>query len=82
MPLSIQFAVDGDSLFPSAAASMLAKGIRESLMRRLNRFWQQQVGDRLLPTAGYAVDARRFAADIAAARAKLGILEEQWWRMR
>lgn len=82
MPLSIQFAVDGDSLFPSAAASMLAKGIRESLMRRLNRFWQQQVGDRLRPTAGYAVDARRFATDIAAARTRLGILEEQWWRMR
>jgi hypothetical protein len=82
MPLSIQFAVDGDSLFPSAAASMLAKGIRESLMGRLNRFWQEQVGDHLKPTAGYAVDAGRFADEIAAARAKLGILEEQWWRMR
>lgn len=82
LPMSVQFAVDGDSLFPSAAASMLAKGVRESLMRRLNRFWQEHVGSGLRPTAGYAVDAKRFAADIAATRARLGILEEQWWRKR
>jgi hypothetical protein len=81
-PLTIQFQVEGDSLFPSAASSMLAKWLREAMMSRLNRFWEQQLGQPLKPTAGYAVDAARFAKAIAPALQRIGLDSDQWWRQR
>ncbi|MCY3004895.1 MAG: hypothetical protein NTV29_02840 [Planctomycetota bacterium] len=81
-PMSIRFQVQGDSLFPPAAASMVAKWARESLMERYNRYWREIVGPALKPTAGYAVDAARFARDIEPWISKLGIEKNQWWRQR
>lgn len=81
-PLTIQFQVDGDSLFPAAASSMLAKWIREAMMLRLNRYWAEQLGGPLKPTAGYAVDAARFAKDIAPALQRIGWTSDQWWRQK
>jgi ribonuclease HII len=81
-PLSIQFQVDGDTIFPSAAASVMAKWTRESLMERLNAFWCSKVAGSLAPTAGYYVDAVRFAGQIEATSASMNIGREQWWRKK
>ena len=79
---SIRFQVHGDSLFPPAAASMVAKWARESLMERFNGYWREVVGPGLKPTAGYAVDASRFARDIEPWITKLAIEKNQWWRRK
>ena len=80
--MTIQFRVQGDSLFPSAASSLVAKLLRELLMVRLNRFWREAVGETLRPTAGYPVDAARFAEDIRAVQSRLGVPTSRWWRER
>lgn len=80
--MRIQFQVQGDSLLPSAASSLVAKLLRELMMIRLNRFWRNKVGEHLRPTAGYAVDAARFAEDIRTAQTSLGIPKSRWWRER
>ena len=82
VPTSIRFQVEGDSLFAPAASSIVAKWMRETLMQRLNRYWQMIVGEGLKPTAGYAVDAVRFAKDIGPWVSKLAIDKKQWWRKR
>ncbi|MFN4904401.1 MAG: hypothetical protein ACK5LQ_04170 [Planctomycetota bacterium] len=82
IPTTIRFQVEGDSLFPPAASSMVAKWTREILMGRLNRYWQGVVGSTLRPTAGYAVDAARFAQDIGPWIDQLGFEKNHWWRMR
>ena len=79
---SIRFQVHGDSLFPPAAASMVAKWARESLMEQFNGYWREVVGPGLKPTAGYAVDAARFARDIEPWITKLAIEKNQWWRRK
>ena len=79
---SIRFQVHGDSLFPPAAASMVAKWASESLMERFNGYWREVVGPGLKPTAGYAVDAARFASDIEPWITKLAIEKNQWWRRK
>ena len=66
---------------PVAVASMLAKYLRESLMRRLSRYWQARVPG-LAGTAGYYTDGMRFLADIAAARAELGVVDADLVRAR
>jgi|688.fasta_scaffold294171_2 ribonuclease HII len=81
-PVSIRFQVEGDSLFPSALASIAAKWSREQLMGRLTRYWKEITGDAIRPTAGYAVDAKRFENEITPWLAKLGVTREQWWRMK
>lgn len=81
-PMQIQFKVDGDSIFPSAAASIIAKWTREELMNRLNGFWQSEVVGGIQPTAGYYVDATRFAKQIEGAVKKLGLAPDQWWRKK
>lgn len=81
-PLQIQFQVGGDSIFPTAAASMVAKWAREQLMKRLNTFWSEKVGTALVPTAGYYVDALRFANDIQTIASQLQLPRESWWRKK
>lgn len=81
-PVSIRFQVEGDSLFPSALSSMAAKWSREELMGRLNRYWAEITGGAVRPTAGYAVDAKRFENEITPWLAKLGVTREQWWRAK
>jgi len=66
---------------PVAMASMLAKYLRESLMRRLSRYWQARVPG-LAPTAGYHTDGMRFLADIAEARAAMGVADADLIRSR
>jgi ribonuclease HII len=81
-PLSFQFQVGGDSLVPSAAASILAKWLREVCMLSLNKFWQSKSTKPLLPTAGYYVDAVRFSGDIESIAEAIGISKQQWWRSK
>ena len=71
---------DRDHL-PVAAASMLAKYLREAAMRRLCAWWAGQVPG-LTPTAGYWTDGLRFLADIDAARRELGVDEARLRRER
>ena len=60
----VDFTVDGDQVhMPIALASMLAKYIREALMRQFNAYWRGWLPE-LRPTAGYYGDARRFLAEI------------------
>ena len=57
---------------PVALASMLSKYLREVHMILFNQFWRERRED-LKPTAGYALDARRFLTDIQPLRRRLGI---------
>jgi len=61
---TVSFAVDGDGRFlPVALASMTAKYVRELLMGRINRFFQDHL-PQLKATAGYYGDARRYLTEI------------------
>lgn len=78
----ITFAVDSErSSLPVALASMLSKYLRELHMAIFNRFWRESRAG-LRPTAGYAVDARRFLVDIGDLRRDLGIRDEMLIRAR
>ena len=57
---------------PVALASMIAKYVRELLMLRLNRFFQQQLPE-LRATAGYVKDARRYLVEIEPVIERLGL---------
>jgi hypothetical protein len=67
--------------FAVAAASLVAKYVRELSMRMFNSFWRQHVPD-IRPTQGYPGDSHRFAEDVAAARVALGIPDHVFWRER
>jgi ribonuclease HII len=60
----IAFCVDGESVSPlTAMASCIAKYARELHMSLLNAYWgERQPG--LKPTAGYALDARRWIGEL------------------
>ncbi|MCE7972914.1 MAG: hypothetical protein DYG92_01115 [Leptolyngbya sp. PLA1] len=65
----IAFLTEGeDAHMPIALASMIAKYTRELLMARFNEFWSachlQLEGKPLKPTAGYALDARRWLDEV------------------
>lgn len=77
----IRFEAKGERHLPVAAASMLAKYARELSMELLNAFWAGAVPE-LRATAGYPQDAKRFLADIEAARAARGIAREEMVRCR
>ncbi len=60
----VQFMPEAESAhLPVALASMGAKLVRELLMARFNRYWCARVRE-LKPTAGYALDARRWLHDM------------------
>ena len=80
--MRFQFKVDGDSMFPSAAASIIAKCTREELMERLNGYWKSKVTGGVKATAGYYVDATRFAKQIEATAIELGMTRDLWWRKK
>ncbi len=52
-----------DRSFPTAAASCLAKYVRELCMERINHYFRQ-LAPELKPTAGYYSDGRRFLEDL------------------
>lgn len=85
-PMMIQFRVGGDALVPSAAASILAKWTRELSMKSLNDFWSSRAHTHNLPppkpTAGYYVDAMRFAVDIKKLSDLHGPPQSSWWRTK
>jgi hypothetical protein len=66
---------------PVAAASMVSKYLREALMRRFNAYWRRHAPG-VEPTAGYHPDGVRFAEQIADARRRLGITDEDLIRAR
>jgi ribonuclease HII len=62
--LTVSFAPEADDRhLPVALASMIAKYVRELLMGRMNRWFQQEL-PALRPTAGYHQDARRFLGEV------------------
>ena len=79
--IEFRFQPKGERHLPTALASMTAKYLRELAMRPFNAFWQRHVPE-LRPTAGYNSDAKRFIAEIAAAKERLGIADHMLWRER
>jgi len=78
----IDFTVDADRRYlPVALASMVAKYVRELLMRQFNVFWRGLRPD-LEPTAGYYRDALRFLKDIRPVLPRSGLRPEQFVRQR
>ncbi len=77
--LDIHFSVGGDSFPPTALASMLAKYLRERYMEAFNDYWQSLCPN-LQPTAGYPVDAKRFAEQISTTAQKQELSPAIWWR--
>ena len=80
--LEFHFTAKGESNAPTALASICAKYFRELSMKAFNDYWRAAVGPWLAPTAGYPVDALRFRADVDAARVKLGVSEDAFWRKK
>lgn len=71
----VAFLVEGESAhLPVALASMIAKYTRELAMIRFNRYWSSVYtefkGADLKPTAGYALDARRWLDDMGSLLSK------------
>jgi ribonuclease HII len=80
--LQVQFRVKGDQhSMPVAAASLVAKYLRERCMEAFNQHWMAQV-DGLAPTAGYPSDAPRFRDAVASLLADRGITMDAFWRRR
>jgi ribonuclease HII len=79
--VSFRFSAKGERFLESALASMVAKYLRELAMRAFNAYWCSRV-ERLRPTAGYPVDAKRFFAEISAAADASGIARDHIWRCR
>jgi hypothetical protein len=50
-------------------------------MHAFNQFWQTHIPG-LRPTAGYPQDAKRYASEIEATRARLGIEPSVLWRVK
>jgi ribonuclease HII len=80
-PMEFCFRTKAEALLPVALASMIAKYLREVLMRQFNTWWQTHVPN-LKPTQGYPVDAKRFRHDISTAVTRLGIPDDVLWRSR
>lgn len=78
---SIKFTAKGESWLPIALASMCAKYLREIFMLRWNRYWIEHL-PHLKPTKGYPLDAKRFKKDIAPVQKRIGIPDEDIWRVR
>lgn len=80
-PREMRFEPRAERHLPVAAASMIAKYLREQHMGMFNRFWQAWIPD-LAPTQGYPVDARRFADAIEPVRVRLSVPRELLWRRK
>ena len=77
--LELGFFVGGDRLDPRISwGSILAKYLRELLLRPFNRYFADEVAG-LRATAGYPEDARRFIADVEAVLGPDAGLERAMW---
>jgi hypothetical protein len=81
MRTTICFRCRAERAMPVALASMAAKYLRELAMRAFNDYWCRQM-PQLRPTAGYALDARRFKREIAELQTALGIDDQLLWRSK
>lgn len=79
--VEVRFSARGESAMPVAAASCVAKYLRELAMERFNRFWAGRVPG-VKPTKGYPVDAARFLAEIGPSVAAAGVDERALRRNR
>ncbi|MFO7565028.1 MAG: hypothetical protein R6X02_20450 [Enhygromyxa sp.] len=81
--IELGFVMGGDRCDPRISwASILAKYLRELIMRGLNRHFAERVPD-LRPTAGYPEDARRFITELEAALGPgAGLARELWIRSK
>jgi hypothetical protein len=79
--IEVGFRVQSERFLPAALASMIAKYLREVLMRPFNDFWCARVPG-LRPTAGYPRDSHRFKREIAELQLALGIDDRVLWRCR
>jgi hypothetical protein len=75
----VEFSVGGEARAPVAAASMIAKYVREVAMRAFNAHWSGR-HPTIAPTAGYPVDAARWRRQAAAAVAAAGMPWDAVWR--
>lgn len=77
----VRFQARSEEHLPVAAASIVAKYLREACMAAFNRFWLARRPG-LKPTAGYPLDAKRFFAEVEADAAALGLHRDAYWRCR
>lgn len=64
-----------------AMASMVSKYLRERWMFQFNAWFARRIPE-LRPTAGYPLDAKRFAEDIRSYCEHHRIAQETWWRQK
>lgn len=77
--VDLGFVMGGDRLDPRISwASILAKYLRELILRAMNRHFAAKVA-KLRPTAGYPEDAKRFIAEVEAALGEAGGLPRSKW---
>jgi len=81
LEVSIEFRSKGEGFLPTALASIYAKFHREIAMRAINAYWSKRVPG-IAPTAGYPVDAARFAKETEACRNQQKIPWETFWRLK
>lgn len=81
--VELGFVLGGDRVDPRISwASILAKYLRELIMRSFNRYFAGRIAG-LRPTAGYPEDARRFIAEVEAALdGELGLDAAAWIRAK
>ncbi len=77
----VRFQVRGESFVPIGLASIASKYLRESAMLHFNAYWRKRLPE-LAPTAGYPVDARRFAEETASLRKELWVEDRYFWRQK
>ncbi len=80
-PATITFLARGESFLPIALSSMVAKYLREFLMKLWNRYWQFHRSG-IKPTQGYPVDARRFLSDIQEVLDAMNVPLDTIWRRK
>lgn len=77
----LRFQAKGESHLPVAAASIIAKYLREVTMIQFNKFWNHYCPG-VKPTKGYPVDAKRFHKSIQEVQHQLKIKDDLLWRKR
>ncbi len=76
-----RFQARSEEHLPVAAASLVAKYLRELSMDLLNEYWIEHLPD-LKPTRGYPADARRFLEAIQGRATELDLSPDWYWRRR
>jgi len=79
--ISLSFSVNSERFLPVAAASMMAKYVRELCMEQFNRYWAEHCPT-VKATRGYPVDASRFRGEINDTWQAMNLPEAILWRNR